>query len=180
MIYMNDKMKNRIKRNDTEIHHTKLIEKIISDTIFFHDCIVYDPNLTRRKMLSRGVDYEGIINSHGGEKTVYEVGCNDIDIDFRDLDASEIETFLLDLNDALVRKFNHKMAIYIYPRVYINDDDVEMEQRIWNLRFHSLWEGEPTWLVSDLNEYDNAVACYLADEKWLTMEFKKKDIPQND
>lgn len=85
-----------------------------------------------------------------GDRTGYEVACNEIRLEKEMLSKSQIISFLIELDREFATKFSKKVVIYIQEL----DDALE-------LRFHSLRENEKLWLSDNLNGYDNPIVCYI-------------------
>lgn len=145
MICMNELMKTKFVDEKSEIHN--LAKMIADDTKLVKDCMVYDKN---QEINETKINFDRIMMMYG-DRTGYEVACNEIRFEKEILSKSQILSFLVELDMELATKFARKVAIYIEEI----DDVLE-------LRFHSLRENEPLWLSDDLNSYDTPIICYIS------------------
>lgn len=123
-----------------------LAKMIVSDTKIIYDCLVYDKE---GEIDETRINFDRIIMMHG-DRTGYEVACNEIRLEKEMLSKSQIISFLIELDREFATKFSKKVVIYIQEL----DDALE-------LRFHSLRENEKLWLSDNLNGYDNPIVCYI-------------------
>ena len=149
MINMNELMKEKLIKQDRLVKYTNLPKRIVAKTKLIKDCIIYD---NEGILKESDVDYNVVIKRYG-DKTGFEVACNDISIDKNKLDVSQMIAFLSELNRELVKTYNRKMVLYIQDK-----------EDYYQLRFHTFWDDESIWLVEDLNVYDIPIMCYIAEE----------------
>lgn len=145
---MNDLMKLKIKGQECEQKYDNIIRKIIENTTVVENLVIFDEN---RKVDKITVDFDTIKKIYG-DKTGYEVACNEIRIDFEDFCITQMVPFLIDIGSEFERIYNKKIVLYMQ---YLND--------CFELRFHTLWKNEDLWLNRDLNIYDIPVICYIPD-----------------
>ena len=145
MIYMNQCMKQLfVERND---YVTELANKIIQGTRKINDCIIYDCN---NEINEDNLNFERIIKRFG-DKIGYEVACNDISIEKKDLDLSEIISFFSKLDKGFTDAFHQRMVLYL----------IEKED-FYELRFHSNRGDGSKWLKEDLDAYNEPIICYVS------------------
>lgn len=146
MINMNNLMRLKIKDRECNIKYDNIIQKIMKSTKVVKNLIIFDEN---RKFDKINIDFD-MINKIYGDKTGYEVACNEIRIDTRDFCITQVIPFLTDISYEFAKKYNKKIVLYMQC---LND--------CFELRFHTLWKNEDLWLNKDLDVYDIPIICYI-------------------
>lgn len=142
---MNELMKQYLVSEESNLQD--LAKMIVSDTKIIYDCLVYDKE---GAIDETRINFNRIMMMYG-DRTGYEVACNEIRLDKEILSKSQIPSFLIELDREFITKFSKKVVIYIQEL----DDVLE-------LRFHFLRENEKLWLSDNLNGYDNPIVCYIS------------------
>lgn len=120
-----------------------LIKKIVNKTIIVKDCIIYDEENINKKE----IDFNRIFK-FCKDKTGYEVSCNELIIDKKELQCHQYITFLENLKAEFSKKYN-QMQFVVYITEYENFVEV---------RFHVNREKE-YWLDENLNVYEIPIIC---------------------
>ena len=142
---MNELMKKEFVEEEGTIY--QLIKMIVQNTKLINDCIVYDKN----EIIDESqIDYDRIKKMYG-DRTGYEVACNEIRFEKEIINQSQITAFLVNLEIELSTRFSRKVAIYF-----------QFIDEFIDLRFHSVRENETMWLSDDLNVYNVPIICYCS------------------
>lgn len=145
MIYMNELMK---KQFDNESGNMQdLAKEIVSNTRKIYDCLVYDKEC---EINETKINFDRIMMMYG-DRTGYEVSCNEIRLKKDRLLKNQFTTFLVEFDREITAKFSRKVVIYIQEF----EDSLE-------LRFHSFREHEKLWLSENLDDYDIPIVCYIS------------------
>ncbi|MDO4504233.1 MAG: hypothetical protein Q4B84_03740 [Clostridia bacterium] len=148
MVNMNDLMKAKIKNQKCTTKYNSTIQKIIKSTRIIEDLIIFDEN---REFDKFNIDFDAI-NKIYGDRTGYEIACNEIRIDIKNFSTAQIIPFLTDISAEFVKIYNKKIVLYMQC---LND--------CFELRFHTFREDESLWLNEDLNVYDIPIICYISN-----------------
>lgn len=143
MIYMNGLMKDYFDEDSNRTQN--LAREIVNGIRNVRDCLVYDKE---GKINENDLDFDRIIKMNG-DKTGYEISCNEIRIN--KLSKNQIISFLIEFDRTITAKFSRKVVIYI--------QDLE---ECMELRFHSFREDEKLWLSENLDGYDIPILCYIS------------------
>ena len=144
MICLNESMGIGLEDRDNCI--TESVKKIVSGSRIVHDCLVYDKE---NEIDENKINFNKLFKMYG-DKTGYEVSCNEIRIEKELISKSHFFFLINELDRELEEKFSRKVVIYIQ----------ELEDS-FDLRFHSLRENEKKWLSENLDEYDNPIICHI-------------------
>ncbi len=149
MINMNNKMKKIIIEKEGEKHCLKIntiVNEIVNKTKIVKDCIIFDID---GSLEEDKINFSKILNMVG-DRTGYEVSCNEIRISQEGVNASELLTLADELSILLYKKYNKNIVVYIS----LFDDEIE-------LRFHTFREDERLWLDKNLDKYDIPILCLM-------------------
>ena len=144
MLIMNEKMGECAEDEDN--YCLELVREISASTKLIHDCLVYDKE---NEIDENKINFNKLLEMYG-DKTGYEVSCNEIRIEKELISKSHFFFLVNELDRELEEKFSRKVVIYIQ----------ELEDS-FDLRFHSLRENEKKWLSENLDEYDNPIICHI-------------------
>lgn len=145
MVTMNDEMKKIISVENNQEADEKilyLLQDIVSKTKIIKDCVIYDEEGIKES----DVDFESVLKVVG-DLTGYEVGCNEFWFEKGKIAANQYLSVAEECNRMLKRKYKNRNFV-----VYICESD-----RCIEIRFHTDRAEESSWLVEDLNLYNNPI-----------------------
>ena len=150
MIKMNTMMKiilDEGEQQECTIQVDDVLKKIVDKTKIIKNCIVYDED---GALEEEKINFDRIIH-FVGDKTGYEVSCNELRFSRQKIHPCQFPVLARKLSDMLFQKYNPQ-KIVVYISLY--DDEFE-------LRFHTYREDEKLWLDEDLNKYDKPILCWI-------------------
>ena len=145
---MNSMMKQLLETSCKQEHNMQidtLIEEIVNRTKMIKDCVVYDEDDSLRE---DRIDFNRILE-FVGDKTGYEISCNEVVLDKRQISPKDYLELITKLCYLLSVKYNPQRFVG-YISVY--DDYVEV-------RFHTQRTEEAAWLEDDLEKYEMPIMC---------------------
>lgn len=143
MLHMNEEMKKIVSSqfidNSAAVNQHTLINSIVGKTRAIQCCVIYDEeNIEESK-----IDFKRIfkfVNNWTG----YEISCNEIRIEKKDLPSNQYVAFANMFAESLKKNYtSNNFVVYMI----VDDDYIE-------LRFHIYREDEGLWLNSNLNVYN--------------------------
>ena len=149
MINMNEKMKKILKVKGGQASCLKInaiVNQIVNNTKIIKGCIIFDKDGTLEE---DKINFTRILKMVG-DKTGYEVSCNEFRFSQEMLGTNEI----LMLADKLSKSLSQKCTKIIVVYIALCNDEIE-------LRFHSYRKDEGLWLDNDLDQYDIPILCWM-------------------
>ena len=139
---MNKMMEKILVKEGEEKQYFKVdffVNEIVNKTKIIGDCLVYDYDGSLRE---EKINFNRIFRLVG-DKTGYEVNCNEFRVSKQTIHVSQYLELAQKLSEMLAQKFaKRKIVVYI-----------SVEENL-EIRFHTYREEEANWLVDDLNKYD--------------------------